>query len=100
MVHALIFASLLKVFNPSIKIVYTSHNINVGSKLREFIIWSLKIFRDIDIVFSKDILKYFYKKQYRVIPNGIKISKYNLNSKKNQKFTFISIGRLEVVKKT
>lgn len=98
MTHSIIVASILRILNPSLKIVYTSHNINIGSKIRELIVWSLKSFRDVDIVFSKDILKYFYKQNYRVIPNGIKIDKYNLGLEKNQKFTFIAIGRLEIVK--
>jgi len=98
MAHSIMVASILKILNPSVKIIYTSHNLNIGSKIRELIVWSLKPFRDIDIVFSKDILKYFYKQNYRIIPNGIKVKKYNLGLKKNQKFTFIAIGRLETVK--
>ena len=98
MTHAIIVASIVKFWNPSLKIVYTSHNLNIGSKLREMIIWVLKPLRDIDIIFSKDILKFFYKSNYKVIPNGIKIDKYDLNLVKNSKFTFISIGRLETVK--
>jgi len=98
MTHSIIVASIVKMFNPSLKIVYTSHNLNIGSKIRELIIWLLKPLRDIDIVFSKDILKYFYKSNYKVIPNGIKIDKYNLKLEKNKKFTFIAVGRLETVK--
>lgn len=98
MTHSIIVASILKVLNPSLKIIFTSHNLNIGSKLREYLVWILKPLRNIDIVFSKDILKYFYKKDYKIIPNGIKIDKYNLNLSKNEKFTFIAIGRLETVK--
>ena len=76
MTHSIIVASILKILNPSLKVVFTSHNFNIGSKFREFIVFLLKPFRDIDIVFSKDILKYFYKSKYKVIPNGIKIDKY------------------------
>lgn len=98
MTHSIVIASIVKILNPSIKIVYTSHTLNIGSKIREVIIWSLKLFRDVDIVFSKDILKFFYKKNYRVVANGIKVDKYNLNLEKNKKFTFIAVGRLETVK--
>jgi glycosyltransferase involved in cell wall biosynthesis len=98
MTHSIIVASIVKILNPSLKIVYTSHSFNIGSKIREFLVWSLKPFRDIDIIFSKDILKYFYKSNYKVIPNGIKIDKYDLSLEKNQKFTFIAVGRLEIVK--
>ena len=98
MAHSIIIASIIKIFNPSIKIVFTSHSLNIGSKLREMIVWSLKLFRNTDIIFSKDILDYFYKSNYVVIPNGIKIDKYDLDIEKNDKFTFIAIGRLETVK--
>lgn len=98
MTHSIIVASILKVINPSLKIIFTSHNLNIGSKLREYLVWILKPLRNIDIIFSKDILKYFYKKDYKIIPNGIKIDKYNLNLSKNKKFTFIAVGRLETVK--
>jgi len=98
MTHSMIMSALLKIKNPFLKVVYTSHSLNIGSKLREYIIWSLKSFRDIDIVFSKGILKFFYKKSFKVIPNGIKIDKYDLDLPKNNKFTFIAIGRLETVK--
>ncbi|UTJ05795.1 glycosyltransferase [Arcobacter roscoffensis] len=98
MTHSVIVASILKILNPKLKVVYTSHNFNIGSKLREIIVWFLKPFRNIDIVFSKNILKYFYKSHYKVIPNGVQIDKYNLNLEKNNKFTFINIGRLETQK--
>lgn len=98
MTHSVIIASFIKIINPSIKIVYTSHNLNIGSRLRELIVWSLKSFRDIDIIFSKDILKYFYKKNYQIIPNGIKVEDYDLDLIKYKKFTFIAVGRIEDVK--
>lgn len=98
MTHSVIVASLLKILNPRLKLVYTSHNLNIGSKIRELIVWSLKPLRKIDIVFSKDILKYFYKANNVLIPNGIQIDKYNLSLNKNKKFTFINIGRLETQK--
>lgn len=98
MTHSIIIASFVKILNPSIKILFTSHSLNLGSKLRELIVWALKPFRNADIIFSKDILKYFYKNNHYIIPNGIKIDKYKLKNNKNNKFTFIAIGRLETVK--
>jgi len=98
MTHAAIVASMVKLFNPGVKVVFTSHSSNVGSRAREFFLFCLKPLRNIDIVFSKDILKFFYKKNYKIVPNGIKLENYNLKVKKNKKFTFITIGRLETVK--
>ena len=98
MTHALVIASVVKVLNPKIKIVYTSHNLNIGSRLRELLVWFLKPYRNIDIIFSKDILKFFYKKNHIVIPNGINLKKYDLNLKKHETFTITCVGRLEYVK--
>ncbi|GEM_PF-78655 len=96
--HSIIIASVLKMLNPTLKIIYTSHNSNIGSKFREVLVFFLKIFRNVDTIFSRKSLKYFYKKDYKVIPNGIKVTNYNLTMVKNKKFTFIAIGRLFPVK--
>lgn len=98
MTHALIVACIIKLVNPRLKIVYTSHNINIGSRLREIMVYFLKPFRNIDIIFSKNILKFFYKKNHIVIPNGIHIEKYSLKLLKPKVFTLTCIGRLEYVK--
>jgi glycosyltransferase involved in cell wall biosynthesis len=98
MTHSLIIASFVKLLRPSLKIVYTSHNLNIGSKYREYIVWLLRPLRNLDIVFSEDILKFFYKKKHLVIPNGINIERYNLDVDKAKVFTITSIGRLEYVK--
>ncbi|DAB40601.1 MAG TPA: hypothetical protein CFH81_03650 [Sulfurovum sp. UBA12169] len=98
MTHAVIVASMIKLLHPSVKIVFTSHSFNIGSKMREFILYLLKPLRDTDIIFSKEIWKYFYKKKYQVIPNGVKIEAYDIAAAKNPRFTFIAVGRLEKVK--
>lgn len=95
MTHALIVSSMVKVSNPNLKIIFTSHSINLESKIRELLIFVLKLFRSVDILFSKEQLKFFYKKECQYIPNGIHIQDYELQIKKNDKFTFISVGRLE-----
>lgn len=99
MFHSLIFASLVKVFSPHIKIVFTSHNFNIGSRLREWITYFLKPLRNIDILFSPKMYRPFYKKRHlSIIPNGIPTSIYNLDVKKEEIFTFICVARLEKVK--
>ncbi len=98
MSHSMIIATILKLFNPRIKIITTSHNVDIESKTRELFLYIFKFLRFKDIIFSKNILMYFYKKDYEVIPNGINFKKYELNIEKNKKFTFISVGRLEMVK--
>ncbi len=96
--HAMFVAVFVKFLNPNIRIVFTSHSLNIGSKIREFIAFLFKPFRDIDIVISQEILKYFYKKNYVVIANGVKTEEYQLNVSKNEPFLFLAVGRLEKVK--
>ncbi len=98
MLHAMIVSVLLKSINWNIKIVYTSHNVEFGSNFRKMLIFLLKPFRTIDVLFSKDMLRSFYKKENIVIHNGIDLSNYELNCSKNNKFTLIAVGRLENVK--
>ncbi len=98
MFHAMVMAGILKLVNPRLKIVFTSHNFNVGSRLRELILFLFKPLRNIDIIFSKDMLRFFYKKKHAIIPNGINLENYQKKTEKFDRFTFIAVGRLERVK--
>lgn len=103
MFHPIVFASILKILNPGLKIVFTPHNVDIGNnwlntRIRECIVFLLRPFRDVDICFSKNVLRFFYKNKYAIIPNGIETVKYELRTKKYDKFTIISVGRLEPVK--
>ena len=98
MTHPVIIASFIKILNPSISIAYTSHSQNIGSYFRKVLVYLLRPFRTIDIVFSSEILNFYNKKNFKVIPNGIKTENYNLSIEKNEIFTFITVGRLEPVK--
>jgi glycosyltransferase involved in cell wall biosynthesis len=100
MFHTLIIASLLRLFNPRLKVVFTPHNSFQKMNIRRFILWLLKPFRDIDTVFSKSAVMFFHKNSPAVIPNGINITDYlNINKSTTLKpFTFIVIGRLEFMK--
>ena len=94
MYHPLIFAYLLKLKFPKLKIVFTSHSENIGSSSREKITKLLKNFRDTDIIFSKQMHIDIYKDDAKVIPNGIDIEKFHLNENKNDIYTFIAVGVL------
>ena len=98
MFHSLILASLVKLINPSLKIIYTSHTLNRSFKFSQAIVFLMKPLRDIDIIFSKDMLRFFYKKAYKIIPNGVKIEHYQVAYPKYDTFTFIAIGRLTEAK--
>jgi glycosyltransferase involved in cell wall biosynthesis len=94
MFHPLVFAYTVKKANPNIKIVFTSHNENIGSHSRELFTHSLKKFRDVDIVFSKEMITNMYKDNSIVIPNGIDIDAFKQEVEKEEKFTFLSVGVL------
>lgn len=98
MIHAMIISTLLKTINYNIKVVFTSHSTKFGSKFRELIVFILKPFRNVDILFTKNMSKYYYKKNSIIIPNGIDFTRYQIKGQKNKTFTLITVGRLEEVK--
>ena len=102
MFHALLISSLLKIVIPSLKVIFTAHNSFISMRIRRWLLWSLRCFRNIDTVFSKEALKYFHKKSYKVIPNGIDVEGCSHNHIHNYHhsppFTFIIVGRLEFMK--
>lgn len=96
--HALLFSIVMNVISFfRYKIVFTSHS-NLGSKVRELILFVLRGFRSVDIIFSSHQKRYFDTSNSVVIQNGIDTKSYDLEVSKNNLFTFITIGRLEHVK--
>lgn len=95
MFHAFILAFFVKITQPKIKIVFTYHASGMKSYIRECILFLLSPMRDVDIIFSEKSKEYFTKDQYKVIPNGIDVEKYKKTESKFDKFTFISVARLE-----
>lgn len=98
MTHAMILSSIMKIFFPKLKIVFTSHNTTFGSKIRNVLIFLLKPFRNVDILFSQEQRTSIYKDVYKVIPNGINTKPYQIKLEKFPKFTFLSVGRLDEAK--
>ncbi|CAA6820288.1 MAG: Unknown protein [uncultured Thiotrichaceae bacterium] len=96
--HPLPLASLLKLKHPKLKVVFTSHNTNIGGKLREVITQFLKPLRNKDIVFSEDMITPIYKKDTLVIANGVNIEKFQEPAAKNTPFTFLSVGTVRAQK--
>ncbi len=94
LVHTLPFQALLKIRHPKLKVVYTSHNVDVGGKHRDLMTWLIKPFRNADIVFSKDMINKLYKKNTAVIINGVNIDKFKSDLPKNTPFTFLSVGSI------
>lgn len=98
MFHSLVFASLVKLFSKNIKVVFTPHSVNIGSKTREFITKYLRPLRTTDIVFSESQIKANNKKNTIIIPNGIDTSRFQCKMPKFDVFTFLMIGRIEKAK--
>lgn len=98
MTDAMVIAVLMKFFYPKLNIIFTSHNTTFGSKVRNILIYLLKPFRSIDILFSEEQLTSIYKKEHKVIPNGINTKPYQIQPEKFEKFTFLSVGRLDEAK--
>jgi glycosyltransferase involved in cell wall biosynthesis len=98
MTHALIIAALLKLFAFPGKVIFTPHNSYFGRRLREWILFVLKPFRYTDILFSPQQKRYFHKKNYICIANGIVTENNKIKPPKFDVFTFLATGRLEKMK--
>lgn len=98
MFHSAMVTTIIKIIHPHIKIVFTPHNVFIGGRHREVMLFLMRCFRDVDILFSKDVKQFYHKSDYAVIPNGISMNDYKVHTKEYEKFTFIAIGRLEKVK--
>ena len=100
MFHTLLISSLIKLINPSLKIVFTPHNSFISMRSRQWALWLLKPFRNTDTIFSKDALRFFHKKEHKIIPNGIDVEKYSHSHSHShsQPFIFVIVGRLEYMK--
>jgi glycosyltransferase involved in cell wall biosynthesis len=95
--HSVLFSPFIFLFTKA-KIVFTSHSFNVGSRFRELYIWLFKPFRHHDVLFSQNQYKYFYKKNFSIIENGIDVERYHITVPKSGVFTFISVGHLMKIK--
>lgn len=94
----LFFIFILRIKYPKLRIVFTSHSENIPSKLHRILVWSSKLFRDYDIIFSERMKNSLYKKKCKIIPNGVDLNAYDLKLPKNERFTFVAVGRLFEVK--
>lgn len=79
--------------NPRPAIVFTPHSFNIGSRLREFITALTRPWRSADVLFSKSMIRYFYRKDAVFIPNGIFMEPFS-DVEKQARFTFINVAGL------
>ncbi len=95
MFHALLFTIIIKIFNPKIKLVFTSHNFKGFNSIRKLIIKVTKKIRNIDVVFSENQHIDINAKKTLIIPNGVKERKNKIYKNKiNKKFIFINVASL------
>lgn len=98
MFHSLIFALLIKVFNPSINIVFTSHSYGGFGKFRSFFIRYTKKFRNTDIVFARNQHRILNATNTVVIKNSVSTCPETQvidKSNSNKIIKFLFLGRLE-----
>lgn len=98
MLHAMLFSGLLSLSGNYPPLIYTPHNFLFGKRHRKYLIKYLKFLRTRDILFSRDHYSSLFKKDFVVIPNGIKIPPDKKKMDKFSEFTFLVVGRLEVMK--
>lgn len=93
MFHSLVICVLVKILVWNVKIIFTSHNFFIKSKIRRWIILLTKCFRSNDIIFSKR-QHIRVNKSPKIISNGVN---YNVQDVKPVigKRVFLTIGRLE-----
>jgi glycosyltransferase involved in cell wall biosynthesis len=92
MLHALVFAIVLKCLHPDRKIIFTRHNaVDAFTATKRVFFWLTKAFRQADIVFSHSELARRDVKNGVVIPNGVS-EKMGHARIKNKNFIFLSVG--------
>jgi glycosyltransferase involved in cell wall biosynthesis len=95
MFHACMVACCIKLFRPSIKIIFTLHNDYVPQLHRRLLMFLFRPLRTADIIFPGMQPKWFQKKNAVIIPNGINTSRFTgLHESKPPIFTCAFIGRL------
>lgn len=95
MFHALLISVFIKIFNPRIKLVFTSHNFKGFSSIRKLLIQFAKKIRDVDIVFSANQHININAKNTIVIPNGVQERQAKTYHKcPDKKFIFINVASL------
>jgi len=96
--HGMVMACMVKLFNPKIKIIWSSHSSTLNSDFRSFITYCSRFFRNQDIILQSHLKSWYNTLAFSVIPNGLEPP---LDSKLYLKFpifTFISVGSLTKVK--
>ncbi len=97
MFHPIILTSAVNFSQARVPVAFTPHNTNIGGKARELFCWITKSLRDVDILFSEQHKQFYNTNKISIIPNGVDYPFFHAyaNQPKNERFTFLNIGRLE-----
>ncbi|MBC8310856.1 MAG: glycosyltransferase [Candidatus Marinimicrobia bacterium] len=92
--HGMVLASITKLFNPKIKIVWTAHSSRMISTFRSIITYCSRLIRDHDIILQPHSKSGYNIDNFSVIPNGVEFPIASNSFSKFDTFTFISVGSL------
>ena len=99
MFHSLIFSVIIKLFNPRIKVIFTSHSYGGFGGLRGVLIKLTKRLRAIDVIFAKDQHLALNSKNTIVIKNSVDVPFSDTNIIRERCLqkgvVFLFLGRLE-----
>ena len=96
--HGMVMACMVKLFNPQLKIIWTGHNSRMISLWRSIITFVMRRIRNHDIHLQGHHQSWYDTLNSSTIPNGVESPGIVEGIKKFEKFTFISVGSLEVQK--
>jgi glycosyltransferase involved in cell wall biosynthesis len=100
MFHSLMFSLLVKLLNPRINVVFTSHSYGGFGRLRSFLIKLTKKNRNTDIVFDNNQHTELNSMKTVVIKNSVNVPSVPIRNKNNNNNTveetkFLFLGRLD-----
>tara|TARA_B110000467_G_scaffold48071_1_gene44054 strand:+ start:1093 stop:2145 length:1053 start_codon:yes stop_codon:yes gene_type:complete len=96
--HAMVMACIVKILNPKIEILWTSHSSGMISKFRSLIVYFTRLLRRQDIILQTHLRLWYNTYIFSVIPNGIEPPIDFKSLPKFDIFTFISVGSLNKFK--
>jgi len=96
--HAMAMACIMKVLNPKIIILWTSHSSRMISISRFIIAYFGRLLRTRDVILQPHLQSWYNTSIISVIPNGVELPFESKLLPKFDIFTFISVGSLSKVK--
>ena len=96
--HGMVMACMVKILNPKLKIIWTSHSSQMISISRGLVSYVSRFLRNCDIILQEHLKLWYNASISSVILNGVEIPLQTNSIEKFEVFTFISVGSLRKVK--